>query len=93
VERFARFAVKVWGVEPEGLSAEELAHAGIQAAEEFFRSIDMPVSFSQLGVGVLEEDVLEDMAVRCTFYGQRRIGTFRVLDRPQILEIYRMANH
>ena len=93
VERFARFAVKVWGVQPDGLTQEELAHIGIQATENFFNAIDMPISFSQLGIGVLDEETLEDLAVRCTFYGQRTIGTFRVLDRPEILDIYRMANH
>ena len=37
--------------------------------------------------------VLEDLARRCTFYGQRTIGSFQVLGYEDILAIYRMANH
>ena len=36
---------------------------------------------------------LEELARRCTFYGQRPIGAFRVLGYEDILEIYRLANH
>jgi len=93
VARFARFAEKVWNVKRGDLSDRELAMIGIRATEDFFNSINMPISLRQLGCGVLPEEVLEDLAVRCTFYGKRKIGTFRVLDYPEILEIYRMANH
>ena len=91
--RLAQFAQNVWGLEPGGRSVKELALAGIQATADYFTSLDMPVCLSQLGCGVLEEAVLEDLARRCTFYGQRTIGTFRVLDYEDILAIYRMANH
>ena len=36
---------------------------------------------------------LEELARRCTFYGQRTIGAFQVLGYEDILEIYRLANH
>ena len=41
----------------------------------------------------LTEEELEELARRCTFYGQRTIGAFRVLGYEDILEIYRLANH
>lgn len=93
VTRFARFAEKVWGVKRGNLEERELAMIGIRATEDFFNAIHMPISLKQLTGHVLEEEVLEDLSVRCTFYGKRKIGTFRVLDYPDILEIYRMANH
>ena len=39
------------------------------------------------------EEELKDLARRCTFYGARTIGSFRVLGYEDILAIYRMANH
>ena len=56
-------------------------------------SQDMPTCFSELGCGLQSEKELEELTRRCTFFGTRTIGTFRVLDHDDILAIYRMANH
>ena len=53
----------------------------------------MPTCFSELGCGLQSEKELEELTRRCTFFGTRTIGTFRVLDHDDILAIYRMANH
>jgi type II secretory pathway component PulM len=45
-----------------------------------------------LKMQVMEKE-LEELTRRCTFFGTRTIGTFRVLDHDDILAIYRMANH
>lgn len=91
--RFARLAEKVWGIDPAGKSVEELGLAGIEATKDYFRSLGMPVSLPELGCGVLTEEQLGELAFRCTFYGKRKVGTFRTLEREDILAIYRMANH
>ena len=38
------------------------------------------------------EEELQELSRRCTFYGQRTIGSFRVLGYDDILAIYRLAN-
>ncbi len=91
--RFARLGEKVWGLNPEGKSERELGLEAIAATREYFRSLDMPVTLPELGIGVLTEEQLEELAWRCTFYGKRKVGAFRVLDRDDLLAIYRMANH
>lgn len=91
--RFAQFGVKVWGIDPTGKSDEELAQAAIQATADYFRSLNMPVCLSELGCGVLREAQLQELAFRCTFYGKRTIGTYRVLGYDDILAIYTSANH
>ena len=53
----------------------------------------MPTSLVELGCGLQTEEELEELARRCTFYGQRTIGAFQVLGYEDILEIYRLANH
>ena len=91
--RFAQYGVQVWGLDPAGKEEKELALAAIDATADYFRSLGMPTCLSELGCGVLSEEVLADLAFRCAFRGTRTIGTFKVLDQQDILSIYRMANH
>ena len=91
--RFAQYGVKVWGLDPAGKTQEELAQEAISRTVDFFRSLGMPTSLVELGCGLQTEEELEELARRCTFYGQRTIGAFRVLGYEDILEIYRLANH
>lgn len=52
----------------------------------------MPTCFTELGIGVQDDAVLRELAERCTFYGKRTIGTFRVLGVEDIYAVYKMAN-
>lgn len=49
VERFARFAKNVWGIEEKG-SNEKTALAGIEALANFIKEIGLPTSFTQMGI-------------------------------------------
>ena len=90
--RFARFARNVWDV--DDVDADEAAMLGIEATENFFRSLHMPVSLGELkGVGVQSEEGLQELALRCSHQKTRTIGSFRVLGYDDMLEIYRLANH
>lgn len=90
VNRFARFAANVWGI--RGSNEEAAAIAGIHATEEFFQSLDMPVNFSTLGVGIQTEENLRDMAYCCSYKSTRTIGSFQVLTEEDMYEIYKAAN-
>ena len=90
--RFARFARNVWDV--DYVDADEAAMLGIEATENFFRSLHMPVSLGELkDVGVQSEEGLQELALRCSYQKTRTIGSFRVLGYDEMLEIYRLANH
>ena len=89
-ERFARFGKNVWGL--TGNDTEELSKAAIEAADRYFRSLDMPTNFTELGIGVQTEEVIEELAWRCSFQDTRTIGTFQKLNRQDMAEIYRLAN-
>ncbi|WP_035316304.1 iron-containing alcohol dehydrogenase [Clostridium sp. MSTE9] len=89
-ERFARFGKNVWGL--TGSDTEELSKAAIEAADRYFRSLDMPTNFTELGIGVQTEEVIEELAWRCSFQDTRTIGTFQKLNRQDMAEIYRLAN-
>ena len=90
--RFARYGMRVLGIDGIGKTEEAVADSAIDRTEALFETYGMPTCFSRTDFGILPEETLEDLAVRCTFYGERTIGTFKTLDRDDILAIYKLAN-
>lgn len=89
-ERFAQFAVNVMGVTNDFINPEKTALAGIQAMEEFFHSISMPISITELGVN-LDDAHIDELAYKCSFENTRTIGAFKMLDIEDMKNIYKMA--
>ena len=87
-QRFAQFAHRIFGIPCQG-DAKETALKGIEAMEDFYRSIGMPVNIRELGCELTEEQI-STLAEKCCF-GGRTIGLFKVLGKEDIREIYRMA--
>lgn len=88
-ERFAQFAVRVMDIAWTG-TAEETALAGIAAMEDFFRSIDMPLSMKELGVEPSEEQ-LRQMAASCLAACGGPKGSMKVLNEEDMYRIYKAA--
>ena len=87
--RFKRFALNVMGVAASGTD-EEIALKGIEAMEDFYRSIKMPTNLRELGVNATEED-LKLMAHKCAVGVNGGKGSARFLKEEDMLEIYRMS--
>ena len=90
VARFAKFAVNVMGIAYDYADPEKTVLLGIEAMENFFRSIHMPVSISELGVELTEKQI-DELAYKCTYMGQRTIGGIKKLGKEDIVKIYEMA--
>ena len=82
--KFARFAVNVWGIDPEGKTEEDLAAAGLDAMEAWMREIGCVMTTGELGV---TEDMLEGIA-DSTLIMQ---GGYHVLTREEVIEILRAS--
>lgn len=92
-ERFAKFAVNVLGIKPTCSSAEavtETALKGIEAMEEFYRSIDMPTSFAELGVTPTAEQI-RTMAEKCDISTNHSTGIVKKLSIDDMVQIYTNA--
>lgn len=89
LHRFYRFAIEVMDIKEEG-SKEEVALKGIEAVEEFFREIHMPISMTELGIHPTKEE-LELMAHKCSIASGGKKGSAKVLVEEDMLEIYKMA--
>jgi alcohol dehydrogenase YqhD (iron-dependent ADH family) len=82
--RFEQYARNVWGL--------DTAEAGIAKTVAFFRELGMPVSLGELGIGLIPETVLDELADNCTYGKTRTIGSFMVLGYDDIRRIYAAAN-
>lgn len=87
--RFAQFAENVFGIEKIGTD-EEMAIKGIEAMENFYKEIEMPISISETGINLSDEDV-EMLAEKCSNNGTRYIGSFKKLFKEDMAKIYSMA--
>ncbi len=80
--RFARFAKNVMG--------QDTIEGGIAAMEDFFRSIHMPTSISELGVHPTDEQIAW-MAASCEEACGGAAGCVVKLKKEDMEKIYRMA--
>lgn len=91
-KRFAQFAVNVLGVYNHFDDPERTALEGIEAMEKFYRSIEMPISMTELLNGKQVTDAeIEEMADKCTKGGTQTLGNFVKLTKQDIIEISKMA--
>ena len=88
-KRFVQFAENVFGIEKIGTD-EEVAIKGIEAMENFYKDIEMPISISETGINLSDEDV-EMLAEKCSNNGTRYIGSFKKFFKEDMAKIYSMA--
>lgn len=89
VERFARYAEKVWGVDYDDkkLAAEE----GIRKTVEYFREIGMPVNLREIGVQEITEEELMDLSLDATMNGTVKLAKIKALDVSDVYQIFKNA--
>ena len=80
-DQFARFAKNVWGISEEGKTKEELAEAGVQALADFIKEIELPSTFTEMGI--TDKSVLKNVADTCNITA----GCCKKLSREEISEI------
>lgn len=83
--RFARYGTAVWGLDP-ALPARELAEAAIQRTRDFFTSLGLPATLTELGIS---PEYFPEMARKARIDGFDK--TFVPLSVEDIVEIYKMS--
>ena len=92
IMRFARFAVNVMGVPNDFKNPEHLAQRGIEAMENFYRSIGMPTNIKELLNRKLTDEEIKEMARKCSLDRTITVGQFHKLGYDDMAAIYTMAN-
>ena len=84
LKKFVRYAVNVWGVNPEGKTDEEVACEGLVAMESWMNEIGLVMNIKDLGV---TPDMIDDLA-DATLIMQ---GGYKVLTREEIISIFKQS--
>ena len=87
IERFARYAVEVFGAAYDNDNPEKTAYEGVARTEAFFKSLNMPVRFADLN---LPTDQLATLAKKAISV-RSPIGSFVPLEESDLLAIYKDA--
>ena len=88
--RFKKYAINVMGIPADAGTDEEIALKGIEAMEDFYRSIKMPTNLRELGVNATDED-LKLMAHKCAVGVNGGKGSAKFLREEDMLEIFKMS--
>lgn len=80
LQKFKRFAVNVWDVDPLGKTDEQVAEEGLQAMENWMNELGLVMNISQLGA---TEDMIEGIADGTLIMP----GGYKVLEHDEIVEI------
>lgn len=86
VDRFAQFAVRVWGIELDFQNPKKTALEGIRRTKEFFNEVGMPTSLSQANIS---NDKIEEMAEKCVVFGP--VGNMKKLYKDDVVKILKIA--
>lgn len=90
IPRFCQYAVRVWNLDMNYEHPERTALAGIQATEEYFRSLGMPTRMGELGIALTDAQI-EELAEKATFFGTRIMPDYIPIGKKEIIEILREA--
>lgn len=85
-ERFARLAVYVFGVEPDGKTVEEIAHEGIDNLRAYWTSLGAPETLAHYKIDDSKFEVIVDKAM---VYG--RFGNFVALEADDVRTILKAS--
>lgn len=87
INRFAQFGNRVFNLEINLNNPEETALLAIKKLEEFFRDMELPVSFKD---AELPSDRIEEMAKKLVS-DREHVGSFVEIRKSEALEIYKLA--
>ncbi len=82
LQKFKRFATEVWGVCPDGKSDEEVAKAGLDAMENWMKTLGVAMKLSEIGG---TEEMIEGIADGTIILD----GGYKVLTRDDVVQILR----
>lgn len=84
LKKFARFAVNVWNISPDGKSDEQLADEGLTAMESWMKELGLTMTISELGA---TDDMIEGIADATLILD----GGYKVLDRDEVVGILKAS--
>ena len=84
VEKFKRYAINVWNVNPENKSDKEIAEEGLNKMEAWMKKIGLVMNISELGA---KEDMLDGMVKSALIME----GGYKILNKDDIKAILKAS--
>lgn len=84
LNKFKRYAINVWNVNPDSKTDEQIASEGLDHMEEYMKKLGLAMNITELGV---TEDMLEGIA-DATFLNE---GGYKILTHDEVVEILKKA--
>lgn len=85
LDKFVEYGVNVWDI-CDSNDKKDIARLAIEKTRAYFKSLDMPMTLREVGIG---EEKLDQMARQATERG--KLGSFKSLDEEDVLEIYKRS--
>lgn len=82
LQKFKRFAVNVWNVNPVGKTDEQIAKEGLLALEDWMKELGLVMNISEFGVTEDKLDDIADVTIILT-------SGYKTLSREEVIEIYK----
>ena len=82
LQKFKRFAVNVWNINPDGKADEQIAREGLDAMKRWMEEIGAVMSLSQFGVTEDTVEMLADLTRPMT-------GGYKPLERNEVIKIFK----
>lgn len=92
LNRFVKFAVNVMGVTNDFVDPKAMAMRGVEAIEQFYHAIGMPISIPELIGRAATDEEIQEMVRKCSRDGKITVGAMEVIAAKDMELIYKMAN-
>ncbi len=84
IKKFARFAVNVWDINPEGRTEEQVAKEGLSAMETWMKELGLAMKLSEVGVTAeMIDDIVEGTLIM--------EGGYKVLTKDDVRKVLMQA--
>ncbi|MBP5776381.1 MAG: iron-containing alcohol dehydrogenase [Prevotella sp.] len=92
LNRFVKFAVNVMGMTNDFVDPKAMAMRGVEAIEQFYHAIGMPISIPELIGRAATDEEIQEMVRKCSRDGKITVGAMEVIAAKDMELIYKMAN-
>ena len=84
-EMFIQYSKNVWNID------DDTGLKGIEKTIDYFKEINMPTNFSELGIGIQSDEVLNELTDKCMLGGDFKY--FVNFNRDDVYNIFKMSNN
>jgi alcohol dehydrogenase YqhD (iron-dependent ADH family) len=86
VDRFSHYGISVWGIDAK-LDKYEIANKAIDATEDFFNSLGVPMTLTEAGIDGGDFETMAEHAV----VSRKLTHAYVPLDKTDVVSIYKMC--